>query len=150
MAISNYTELQTAVANWLDRDDLSARIPEIRRIEGKLDGDINLDGPLHRPAVSATVSVVDGVVRTQMDLPVLEEIQLEALVSPTLIEIRRLQGLLGAAANRVRPRVQKLPRQSRLWQGSGSEFPPARSGSSGGKGLGCSFFRYTEFMLDLG
>ena len=28
MAISNYTELQTAVANWLDRDDLSARIPE--------------------------------------------------------------------------------------------------------------------------
>jgi hypothetical protein len=28
MAISNYSELQTAVANWLDRDDLSARIPE--------------------------------------------------------------------------------------------------------------------------
>ena len=28
MAISNYTELKTAVANWLDRDDLGARIPE--------------------------------------------------------------------------------------------------------------------------
>ena len=28
MAISNYSELQTAVANWLDRDDLAARIPE--------------------------------------------------------------------------------------------------------------------------
>ena len=28
MAISNYTELKTAVANWLDRDDLTARIPE--------------------------------------------------------------------------------------------------------------------------
>ena len=28
MAISNYTELQTAVANWLDRDALTARIPE--------------------------------------------------------------------------------------------------------------------------
>ena len=28
MAISTYTELQTAVANWLDRDDMSARIPE--------------------------------------------------------------------------------------------------------------------------
>jgi hypothetical protein len=28
MAISTYSELQTAVANWLDRDDLAARIPE--------------------------------------------------------------------------------------------------------------------------
>ena len=28
MAISNYTELKTAVANWLDRDDLTDRIPE--------------------------------------------------------------------------------------------------------------------------
>ena len=28
MAISNYNELNTAVANWLDRDDLTDRIPE--------------------------------------------------------------------------------------------------------------------------
>ena len=28
MAISTYAELQTAVANWLDRDDLADRIPE--------------------------------------------------------------------------------------------------------------------------
>jgi hypothetical protein len=28
MAISTYSELQTAVANWLDRDDLGDRIPE--------------------------------------------------------------------------------------------------------------------------
>lgn len=28
MAISNYSELQTAVSNWLDRSDLSSRIPE--------------------------------------------------------------------------------------------------------------------------
>ena len=28
MAISNYAELQTATANWLDRTDLTARIPE--------------------------------------------------------------------------------------------------------------------------
>jgi len=28
MAISNYTELQTAITNWIDRDDLVARIPE--------------------------------------------------------------------------------------------------------------------------
>jgi len=28
MAINSYSTLQTAVANWLDRDDLSDRIPE--------------------------------------------------------------------------------------------------------------------------
>ena len=28
MAISTYGELQTSVANWLDRDDLTERIPE--------------------------------------------------------------------------------------------------------------------------
>ena len=28
MSISNYTELQTAVINWLDREDLNARVPE--------------------------------------------------------------------------------------------------------------------------
>lgn len=28
MSISNYTELQSAVANWLDRSDLTSRIPE--------------------------------------------------------------------------------------------------------------------------
>lgn len=37
MAISNYTELQTAVSNWLARDDLSLRIPEfIALCEAKL------------------------------------------------------------------------------------------------------------------
>src|SRR4051812_15605289 len=28
MAITSYTELQAAVANWLDRSDMAARIPE--------------------------------------------------------------------------------------------------------------------------
>ena len=36
MAISNYTELKAAVANWLDRDDLTDRIPEfIALAEGR-------------------------------------------------------------------------------------------------------------------
>lgn len=38
MAITTYTELQTAVGNWLARSDLSSRIPEfISLFEGKFD-----------------------------------------------------------------------------------------------------------------
>lgn len=41
MAISNYTELQTAVASWLARDDLTARIPEfITLAEAKLNREL--------------------------------------------------------------------------------------------------------------
>lgn len=37
MAISTYAELQTAVANWLDRSDLTSRIPEfIALAEGRI------------------------------------------------------------------------------------------------------------------
>jgi len=41
MAITNYTELQAAVANWLARDDLSGRIPEfITLCEAKLNREL--------------------------------------------------------------------------------------------------------------
>jgi len=41
VAISSYTELQTAIANWLARDDLTARIPEfITLSEAKLNREL--------------------------------------------------------------------------------------------------------------
>ena len=42
MSISNYSELKTAVANWMDRTDLDARIPEfIALAEAKYNRDLN-------------------------------------------------------------------------------------------------------------
>ena len=32
MALSNYSELQSAVADWLERGDLTARIPDFIRL----------------------------------------------------------------------------------------------------------------------
>lgn len=41
MAISNFEELQDAVASWLDRDDLTARIPEfIALVEARIGRDL--------------------------------------------------------------------------------------------------------------
>ena len=43
MAIGTYAELQTAVANWLDRDDLTARIPEfIALAEAKMNSNLRI------------------------------------------------------------------------------------------------------------
>lgn len=43
MAISNYTELKTAVANWTDRDDLEDRIPEfIALAEARLNRNLRI------------------------------------------------------------------------------------------------------------
>ena len=45
MAISNYTELKTAVANWLDRDDLTDRIPEfIALAEAQFNRELRIRG----------------------------------------------------------------------------------------------------------
>ncbi len=43
MAISNYSELKLAVANWLDRDDLTTRIPEfIALAEARMNRDLRI------------------------------------------------------------------------------------------------------------
>lgn len=55
MAISTYAELQTAVANWLDRTDLSARIPEFITI-----AEVGLDRTLRaRELISRATATVD-------------------------------------------------------------------------------------------
>ena len=58
MSIANYTELQTAVANWLDRDDLAARIPEfISLCEARFNRSLRLRA---METLDTTVSTVGG------------------------------------------------------------------------------------------
>lgn len=55
MAITNYSELQAAVANWLDRDDLATRIPEfIALAEAQMNRLLRSRGAIGRS--TATVS----------------------------------------------------------------------------------------------
>ena len=58
MAISTYAELQTAVANWLDRDDLTDRIPEfIALAEAKMNRRLRIS---LMENISTAISTVDG------------------------------------------------------------------------------------------
>lgn len=57
MSITNYSELQTAIANWLDRDDLTDRIPEfIRLAEARINRSLKVRGMEDR----STTPLVSG------------------------------------------------------------------------------------------
>lgn len=57
MAISTYSELKTAIANWLDRDDLTTRIPEfIALAEARIARRLRVRGVEER----ATTAMVSG------------------------------------------------------------------------------------------
>ena len=58
MAIGTYAELQTAVANWLDRDDLTDRIPEfIALAEAKMNRNLRIS---LMENVSTAITMVGG------------------------------------------------------------------------------------------
>lgn len=66
MSISNYSELQTALADWLIRDDLTARIPDFimlnERSMNRLlkTAEMEVEGPLTTVADTATVALPTG------------------------------------------------------------------------------------------
>ena len=64
MALSNYSELQTAVANWLDRDDLTAQIPDfITLAEAFMSDDLRLRSMI------TEATVTPSQVNKYVDLP---------------------------------------------------------------------------------
>ena len=77
---------------------LGSKFAQIRRISGRLDADLNLRGPIAKPTVSAAVVLKDGELRLQAEVPLLQAIEMKALLTPEKIEIQNLQGLLGGSA----------------------------------------------------
>ena len=64
MALSNYTDLQTSVASWLQRDDLTANIPDFINIaESYLNNDLRLRSMI------AEATVTPSQVNSYVDLP---------------------------------------------------------------------------------
>ena len=85
MAISTYTELQTAIANWLDRDVLTARLPEyISLCEAKLNRRLK-NAHIREMETTATGTLSSGtdVIAFESDHLTLTKVQINA--STTII-----------------------------------------------------------------
>jgi len=62
MALSNYTELKAAIADWLDRSDLTARIPDFIRL-----AELRIYRELRIPPMEAVVTVSSS--NNKIELP---------------------------------------------------------------------------------
>jgi hypothetical protein len=76
MAISNYTELQTAVGNWLNRSDLTARIPEfIELAEAEIRRTIRTK---HTTEIEVTTVVGDGDYTLPSDIQGIKDVYIKS------------------------------------------------------------------------
>lgn len=82
MALSNFSELKTALANWLHRADLEAQIPDFIRL-----AEIQMDADVTSRSMEAKVTLTAAAGNAELAIPI------------DLLDIRRLQVL--GAFNRV-------------------------------------------------
>jgi translocation and assembly module TamB len=84
----------------LNVDDLSwlaAENPNLRRVAGRLQADLTMNGPILDPAMDAVVRLTDGELRPDMDVPSLQALNLNAVVSPAGAQLKTFTGELGGA-----------------------------------------------------
>ena len=95
MAISTYSELNTAVANWLDRDDLTNRIPEfIALCEARFNRSLRIRA---METLDTTVSTVAGTSTVALPTGYVQMRDISLITSP----ITQLQYLTPEIMNRI-------------------------------------------------
>ncbi|GAB4264553.1 MAG: hypothetical protein Kow0092_16310 [Deferrisomatales bacterium] len=73
----------------------------IRRLSGRLDAHVAVDGPADAPRWSASVRLAEGELRPQLAVPPLGKLELAARVDPDGVRLETLRGELGAAPFRA-------------------------------------------------
>ena len=84
----------------LSAEDLSwlaAENPSLRRVAGRLEADVTMQGPVADPAIDAMVRLTDGELRPDMDVPSLQALNLNAVVTPDGARLQTFTGELGGA-----------------------------------------------------
>jgi autotransporter translocation and assembly factor TamB len=70
---------------------------DIRRVAGRLDVDLKLEGPLRDPRLAASLRLTDGELRPEAEMPPLQALNLEADFAGRDLTIRSMRGELGGA-----------------------------------------------------
>ncbi len=86
---------------------LAAENPSLRRVAGRLEADVTMKGPISDPAVDAVVRLTDGELRPDMDVPSLQALNLNAVVTPAGLRLQTFTGELGGAAFHVTGSVMR-------------------------------------------
>jgi autotransporter translocation and assembly factor TamB len=76
---------------------LAAMLPGVQRITGRLNGSLNVDGPLKNPAVVANLSLREGSLRPDGDAPPLKSLQADLQADATQLTVRSCRGEIGGA-----------------------------------------------------
>ncbi len=96
---------------------LAAENPSLRRVAGRLEADVTMKGPISDPAVDAVVRLTDGELRPDMDVPSLQALNLNAVVTPAGATAANVHGGIGRrrfSDHGVRDAKQRKRRRCRI------------------------------------
>jgi autotransporter translocation and assembly factor TamB len=91
---------QVKLAGSLNVSDLSwvaREVGGVRRLNGRLEAQGLLQGPITAPEADAVIKLSDAEIAPDFDMPSLRGLNLEAAVTPEAVDIRSLTGELGGA-----------------------------------------------------
>ena len=80
---------------------LVGMLPGVQRITGRLNGSLNVDGPLKNPAVVANLALREGSLRMEGDAPPLKSLQADLQADAARLTVRSCRGEIGGAPFQV-------------------------------------------------
>jgi translocation and assembly module TamB len=87
---------------------VSSKVPALRRIEGRLQVDVDVKGSLPKPNLSLDLKLDEGELRSNADLPVMTALTLRAKATEKTVSIETFEGLLGGAAVRLKGSLNQI------------------------------------------
>ena len=90
-----------------DLNFLRKKLPWIRRLEGDMQGEIHLAGPISKPSMKGTFSVKDGEVSHTFNFPKLSEVNLQGEFDGHSISIKNMQAEVGGSPANLNGRINR-------------------------------------------